>query len=118
MIGQGSGFISGFMLDLFSAAPLGLNCMIRLLIGAFTGLFKGSFFLDVFFLPVIFCAMATFLKAAILFILRLILGSVIPVYSFITPLFWAELGLNSLLAPLVFGLLRQIKFISPERNDN
>jgi rod shape-determining protein MreD len=118
MAGQISGFISGLMLDLLSAAPLGLNCMIRLLIGAFTGLFKGAFFLDAFFLPVVFCATATFFKAAIFFLLRMALGSAIPVYSFITPLFWAELCLNSLLAPLVFGLLKRIKHLSPERNEN
>jgi rod shape-determining protein MreD len=118
MTGQVSGFISGLMLDLLSAAPMGLNCIIRLLIGAFAGLFKGAFFLDAFFLPVVFCAIATLFKAAILFLLRLILGSVIPVYSFVTPLFWAELCLNSLIAPLVFGLLKRIKRFSPERNDN
>jgi rod shape-determining protein MreD len=118
MTGQVSGFISGLMLDLLSAAPLGLNCIIRLLIGAFVGLFKGAFFLDIFFLPVVFCAMATLLKAAVLLLLRLILGSVIPVYSFVTPLFWAEFGLNSLIAPLVFGLLKHIKHFSPERNEN
>jgi rod shape-determining protein MreD len=117
MAGQVSGFISGLMLDFLSAAPLGLNCMIRLLVGAFAGLFKGSFFLDAFFLPVVFCATATFFKASILFLLRLILGSVIPVYSFVTPLFWAELCLNSLVAPLIFGLLKRIKHLSPERNE-
>jgi rod shape-determining protein MreD len=117
MTGQVSGFISGLMLDLLSAAPLGLNCMIRMLVGAFAGLFKGAFFLDVFFLPVIFCALATLFKAAVLFLLHLMLGSAIPVYSFVTPLFWAEFGLNSLLAPLVFGLLKRIKYFSPERNE-
>jgi rod shape-determining protein MreD len=117
MAGQVSGFVSGLMLDLLSAAPLGLNCMIRLLIGAFAGLFKGAFFLDAFFLPVIFCAAATLFKAAVLYLLHLILGSAIPVYSFVTPLFWAEFGLNSLIAPLVFRMLKRIKHFSPERNE-
>jgi rod shape-determining protein MreD len=116
MTGQVSGFLSGLLLDFLSEAPLGLNCLIRTLIGAFTGLFKDSLFLDTVFLPMILCALATIAKASLYFILHLIFGSVVPAYSVFVPLFWVELGLNSLMAPLLFFLLARFKFLSAGRN--
>jgi rod shape-determining protein MreD len=115
MAGQVSGFCSGLFLDFLSAAPLGLNCLIRTLVGALAGIFKGSFFLDIFFMPVILCALATILKAIILFVLHLIFIS-IPAYSFISSLFWIELGLNCLSAPLLFLILKRIRPLSKGRN--
>jgi len=115
MTGQVSGFCSGLFLDFLSAAPLGLNCLVRTLIGALAGIFKGSFFLDIFFMPVILCALATILKAIILFILNLIF-STIPAYSFTSSLLWIELGLNCLSAPLLFLILKRIKPLSTGRN--
>ena len=115
MTGQISGFFSGLLLDFLSAAPLGLNCLIRTLIGALAGVFKGSFFLDIFFMPVILCALATIIKAAILFILNLIMGPVVPAYSLTSYVFWVELGINSLSAPLLFFLLKRIKYLLIER---
>lgn len=113
MTGQVSGFFSGLLLDFLSAAPLGMNCLVRTLIGALTGIFKGAFFLDIFFMPVILCAVATLLKALIVFILHLIIGPTIPVYSLTTSLLWIELGINALCAPLLFFLLKQFKPILP-----
>jgi rod shape-determining protein MreD len=85
------------------------------LIGALAGIFKGSFFLDIFFMPVILCAIATILKAVILLILHFIFSSV-PAYSFISSVFWIELGLNCLSAPLLFLILKRIKPLSTGRN--
>ena len=109
MTGQVSGFFSGLFLDFLSAAPLGMNSLVRTLIGAFTGIFKGSFFLDIFLMPVLLCAVATLIKAFIIFILHLIMGSAIPTYSLTSSLLWIELGLNSLFAPLLFFLLKRFK---------
>jgi rod shape-determining protein MreD len=106
MTGQLSGFFSGLFLDFFSGAPLGLNTFIRTLLGAMTGLLKGAFFLDLVFLPVILCAAATLLKAAFLFLLHLLLAGAVPAYPLSAPTLWVELMLNSLSAPLLFGLLR------------
>jgi len=116
MTGQLSGFFSGLLLDFLSAAPLGLNCLIRAVIGAVTGIFKGAFFLDVFFLPFILCALATTAKALILFLLNMIMGNIVPVYSIFSIVFWIELGLNSLGAPILFFLLKHFKFITPKRS--
>jgi len=115
MPGQVSGFFSGLFLDFLSAAPLGLNCLIRTLIGALAGIFKDSFFLDIFFMPVILCAIATILKAIILLIFNLIFSS-IPAYSFTSSLFWIELGLNCLSAPFLFLILKRIKPLSTGRS--
>ena len=115
MTGQISGFFSGLLRDLISSPPLGLNSLIRTLIGAITGIFKGALFLDYFFMPVFLCAAATIIKAVFYLFLRLFLGQAIPFYSFTTSLFWIEVGLNALSAPLLFLILRQIKYISPKR---
>jgi len=109
MTGQISGFFSGLFLDFISAAPLGLNCLVRTVIGALTGIFKGAFFLDVFFLPVILCALATLLKALVILIIHLFMGSAVPAYSFTASKLWIELGLNALCAPILFLLLRNFR---------
>jgi rod shape-determining protein MreD len=106
MTGQLSGFSSGLLLDFISAAPLGLNALIRTLLGALTGILKGAFFLDAVFLPMILCAVATLLKAAILFLLHVLLAGAVPAYPLLAPTLWVELMFNSLSAPLLFGLLR------------
>ena len=109
MVGQVSGFFSGLFYDFLSASPLGMNCLIRTITGALAGIFKGQFFLDVIFMPVVLCVIATLLKAAVVLILHLIMGSAVPQISFTTPVFWIELGLNAVSAPLLFFLLKKFK---------
>jgi rod shape-determining protein MreD len=112
MTGQVSGFFSGLLLDFLSSAPLGLNCLVRTFIGALAGIFRGTLFLDFFFLPMILCALATILKAIIFLIIHLIFGSAIPVYSPASLVFWVELALNTLCAPFLFALLKRIRYLS------
>jgi rod shape-determining protein MreD len=107
MTGQVSGFLSGLFIDFLSQAPLGMNSLIRTLIGALTGLFKDSLFLGYVIMPVILCAVATILKALIIFVLHFMVS--IPAYSLTDSRFWIELGLNALCAPLLFLLLRNFK---------
>ena len=109
MVGQLSGFFSGLMLDFLSAAPVGMNALIRTLTGALTGLMKGAFFLDNFILPMVLCALATIFKAVLLYLLHLLFSEIIPYYSLLSPVFWVELGLNTIFAPFVFGLLKLCK---------
>jgi len=106
MTGQFSGFFYGIVLDFLSAAPLGLNALIRMIIGTLTGLLKGAFFLDIFLLPMLLCAGATLVKALILFLLSLMIP-VIPSYPLTAPLLWAELALNTLSAPFLFAFLKR-----------
>ncbi|MDR3138644.1 MAG: rod shape-determining protein MreD [Treponema sp.] len=115
MTGQVTGFFSGLLLDFLSAAPLGLNAFIYTLIGALTGFMKGTFFLDVLFLPMILCGCATIFKALLLFFLHFLFPETIPVYSVFHLIFWLELLLNTLLAPLLFGFLKLFKSLLIER---
>jgi len=107
MTGQVSGFFSGVMLDLISAAPIGLNALVRTIIGALTGFVKGKVILDFFLVPMVLCAAATLLKAALLFPLSLIFSGAVPAYSLTAPTLWAELAMNTLSAPLLFAFLRR-----------
>jgi len=107
MTGQLSGFFGGLTLDLISAAPIGLNALVRTLIGALAGLVKGKVILDFFLVPMVLCAAATLLKAAILFLLSLVFQGEVPAYPLAAPTLWAELALNTLSAPIVFAFLRR-----------
>jgi len=106
MTGQLTGFFSGFLLDFLSAAPLGLNAFIRTLTGALMGMIRDTFYLDHFFLPMVLCAGATAFKALVLFLLHLLFEEAVPSYALTSPVLWMELGMNTLLAPLLFALLR------------
>ncbi|MDR2629571.1 MAG: rod shape-determining protein MreD [Spirochaetaceae bacterium] len=110
MTGQLTGFFSGFLMDFLSAAPLGFNAFVRTMVGFLTGLMKGTFFLDIFFLPMGLCAAATLLKALLVFLLHILFAGAVPAYSFQGPTLWIELLLNTLSAPILFGFL---KFFSP-----
>ena len=118
MAGQLTGFFSGLLLDFFSAAPLGLNALTRTIIAAVTGLLKDTFILDYFFLPVALCAGATILKALLSWLLAFIFPGAVPSYAFYNLTFWIEPGMNVLLAPVIFGLLRLWKPLRPSQKEN
>ncbi|MDR3334546.1 MAG: rod shape-determining protein MreD [Treponema sp.] len=109
MTGQVTGFFSGILLDFLSAAPLGLNALLRTLVGALAGLMKGTFFLDTLFLPMALCAAATLFKGVFLFGLHLLFTEGVPTYTLTAPTFWIEFLFNTLLAPLLFGFLNLFK---------
>jgi rod shape-determining protein MreD len=109
MTGQLSGFFSGLFLDFLSAAPLGLNTLIRTVVGAAVGRVSGTFFPDSLFFPMALCAGATILKAALFFLLHLLFAGAAPFYSLQDMTFWMELLLNTLLAPFLFAFLRLFK---------
>jgi rod shape-determining protein MreD len=106
MTGQLTGFFSGLMLDFLSASPLGLNALVRTIVGASVGMIKGVFFLDTLLLPMALCGGATLAKALFFWLLRLLVGAAVPAYSALSPLLWTELALNAALAPFLFGLLK------------
>jgi rod shape-determining protein MreD len=116
MTGQFSGFFYGIALDILSAAPLGLNAFVRTIIGALAGLMKGTFFLDVFLLPMLLCASATLIKALILFLLSLFMGGLVPSYPLAAPTLWAEMALNTFTAPFLFAFLKRFSSLLTRRN--
>jgi rod shape-determining protein MreD len=115
MTGQLSGFCYGIAFDFMSAAPFGLNALVRTIIGALTGLMKGTFFLDILLLPMLLCAGATLLKALLLFFLSLLMGGAVLSYSFTTPVLWAEMALNTVTAPFLFAFLKQFNSLLTRR---
>ena len=115
MAGQLSGFFCGIVMDFLTAAPFGLNAFVRVIIGALTGLMKGTFFLDFFILPMTLCAAATIAKALILFLLNFIMGNSVHAYPLTVPTLWVELALNTLTAPLLFAFLRRFKILLARR---
>jgi rod shape-determining protein MreD len=117
MTGQLTGFFSGLLLDFFSAAPLGLNALTRTITAAAAGLLKDTFILDHFFLPMLLCAGATILKALLLYLLSLFFPAAVPSYAFYNLTFWIELGMNVLLAPIIFGLLRLFRPLRPKQKE-
>jgi len=118
MTGQLTGFFSGFLMDFLSASPLGLNALMRTIIGALTGFMKGTFFLDIVFLPMALCAGATILKALIYFLLHLLFREAVPTYNILGIAFWVELGMNTFLAPFLFGFLKLFESLLVSQREN
>lgn len=107
MTGQVTGFFSGLFLDFLSQSPLGLNIFVRTIVGALTGMIRGSLILDAVFLPMGLCAAATLLKATILFLLHILFAGNVQAYQWTAPTLWIELGLNMLIAPFLFDFLKK-----------
>ena len=116
MTGQMSGFCYGIALDFISAAPFGLNAFVRTIIGALAGLMKGTFFLDILLLPMLLCASATLLKALILFLLSLLMSGSVQPYPLAAPVLWAEMALNTVIAPFLFAFLKQFSSLLTGRS--
>ena len=118
MTGQLTGFFSGFLMDFLSASPLGLNALVRTFVGAFAGILKGTFFLDVIFLPMALCAGATVFKAIIYFFLHLLFPAAVPAYTLFALTFWVELALNTFLAPFLFSFLKLFESLLFAQREN
>jgi len=107
---QGTGFIVGILEDLLSLAPPGFNAFILTLFGFLAGMFKGTIFFDPVLMPIIFSGAGTMCKNILAYILKAIF-----VESRGTPLFtrhfWIEVGLNIIIAPIIFGLLKLFKIV-------
>ncbi|MDR0706316.1 MAG: rod shape-determining protein MreD [Treponema sp.] len=115
MTGQLTGFFSGLALDFLSAAPLGLNALVRTIAGALSGLVRGVFIADTIFLPMTLCGAATALKALLLFLLHILFAEGVRAYPLREPLFWVELALNIFIAPFLFALLRRFSSLLVNR---
>lgn len=112
--GQIVGFAGGIVQDLLSFAPLGLNAFLRTLTGFLYGSFRGKLFVDPIFVPILMAAAATVLKAVLSFVLFGIFAPEYVAVAFSTG-FAVELGLNCVLSPFVYGLLRATGFVRASR---
>ncbi len=106
LFGEISGFFGGLFLDFISASPFGLNCLIRTILGFLGGLFQKTMNTDGILIPCILGFIATIIKAVLLWIVSILFPSTVTKYNPFSLLFLFELGMNAILTPLIFKLLR------------
>lgn len=104
LLAESTGFISGIMLDFLSAAPLGLNALLRTILGFILGLFNGILNASSVLLQIVYGAVATILKAVVVYIISLFFNGVLS-YSLFSQIFLTEILLNSLFTPIIFKFL-------------
>ena len=102
--GVTAGFFSGLIFDFLSLAPMGLHSFVFTVLGFLYGMLYGKYNVRRFFFPFMLGLSATFLKMGVLFLLKLLFGQSIQVYSLFAVSFWIEVAENALCAPLLFML--------------
>ena len=109
MVGQVSGFATGFLEDLMNVSPLGFHSLLRTVIGYVYGLLSGNVFIDPFLMPIILTVIATILKGVLAGIVSAIFGLASSGFITFTGRLWIEVGYNGVVAPFLFALLNLFK---------
>ncbi len=109
MVGQVSGFATGFLEDLMNVSPLGFHSLLRTVIGYVYGLLSGNVFIDPFLMPIILTVVATILKGILAGIVSAIFGLAASGFITFTGRLWIEVGYNGVIAPFLFALLNLFK---------
>lgn len=107
MTGVVMGFVCGLVIDFISIAPLGMNAFSLSLIGFGMGSLRGKFFIDPVFMPFLLAFTAGLVNA----LLARILGGIFVGPGGVILLnggLFLQLGLNALIAPILYGLLRAL----------
>ncbi len=117
MHGQTEGFASGLLLDCLSSSPLGLNSLLRTIVGFVSGLFFLTINTNGFFIPFIIGFCATVLKVLLMSIISFFFPGNVFSYDLFTSTVWIEVLLNSLLAPLLFAICSKFDSITNEPTD-
>jgi len=118
LYGTSIGFVSGLFIDFLSLCPFGLHSLLNTIIGYVAGFFHKTLNINGIILPMLLGAIATLVKALVLFVISLFYPA-IKAYSLFSIPFLGELILNSLFTPLVFsflGFFSQILLLDMERN--
>ena len=105
MVGQVSGFASGFLEDLMNVSPLGFHSLLRTVIGYLYGMLSGNVFIDPFLMPIILAVVATILKGILAGIVSVLFGIAASGFITFTGRIWIEVGYNGVIAPFIFALL-------------
>jgi rod shape-determining protein MreD len=120
LFGETTGFLSGLMLDFLSGCPFGFNCFMRTIIGFLSGLFRRAINTRFFLVHAAFGFFGVLLKALLRFFLAFLYPNInIKIYDIFSIQFASELGLNTIVAPLVFWMLswvRNLLILPQERN--
>jgi rod shape-determining protein MreD len=112
LVGETTGFISGLLLDFVSGAPLGLNCLARTVLGYFCGLFNRTLNSAGIFIPALLGFCITILKITVLNIISFFYpqGQIL-VYNIFSLQFASELGLNAIIAPVLFAFFSLFHYL-------
>ena len=109
MVGQWSGFGSGFLEDLMNVSPLGFHSLMKTVIGYVYGVFSGNVFVDPFLMPMVLVVVATLLKGVLAGIVSAVFGIAASGFITFTGRIWIEIAYNGVLAPFFFALLNLFK---------
>ena len=105
LYGSASGFISGILLDFVSASPFGLNCLLRTVIGYFSGKLSKTLNINGFLLPALAGLCATLFKALVILMISVFFPGSVLFYNLVSIEFLFTLAANALLTPLIFKFL-------------
>ena len=114
LLGETNGFFSGLFLDILSASPLGLNALLRTIIGFVAGLFFLTLNTNGFFVPVFLGFSATLVKAFLQQILSFFFPNVVYTYDFLNINIWLECIVNELISPVLFFLFSKFRSLSED----
>lgn len=116
LLGESTGFVSGFLLDFMSASPLGLNALLRTILGFIFGLFHDVLNTSSILLQFIYGAVATIVKSIVIYFISFFFNGVVP-YSLFSQIFLTEILLNALFTPIIFqflSLFSEFLIVKPE----
>lgn len=111
MEGQVLGFISGLAEDFLTVSPPGFNALIKTILGFMAGILKNKLIFDPVLFPVLFIFLATLLKYVLAYVTAYVFLDSDSFSSLFNNRQLLEILLNSLLAPLVYFLLKHSKLI-------
>lgn len=120
LFGETTGFVSGLVLDLISACPFGLNCLLRTIIGYSGGIFNKILNTQGIFTPALIGFSATIVKGIVIWLINILYPAAVMTYNPISLMFLFELIANTILSPVIFKLLslfENIIILAPEKID-
>ena len=103
--GESLGFVSGFIIDFLSFAPLGLNSLVRTIVGYMGGWGNSALNVGGFFLPFFIGGISTIVKAILFFAIAFFFPQLVLTYKILSFEFFSEVLLNAFLCPFVFKFL-------------
>ena len=111
MFGQNMGFVSGLIIDFMSAGPLGLQTLLRTIIGYSLGFFNRLINTSSFFFPALYIFLITVFKALLFIVFSFFFPQVSVLHYVFSLSFLFELLMNTLLAPFVFAFLKLFPYL-------
>jgi rod shape-determining protein MreD len=116
MAGETAGFFSGLLLDFTSGAPLGLNCLVRTVVGYVCGLFARTLDATGVFIPALLGFFVTLFKILLTNVVSFFYPqgqiAAFAVFSVRTA---AELAFNAAAAPVLFSFFSLFEILGDKR---